>query len=1126
MPFNDTGGSSPIIRVYMPELDSLRGVAILLVLFFHGMAPVQNAELSSAGKIVFDISHYGWGGVNLFFVLSGFLITGILMDSRDREDYYRRFYIRRALRILPALYAMLVLLLVGGWIKWQFLLLSAVLLANSTPLLGVALQYGPLWSLAVEEHFYLLWPALIRRLSPRRLILVIAVIFTLSPLSREIGFVLAHYPQNFASLYTWSNLDGLALGASLAIWLRQPWFRREQLSRVALPLLLGGLAAFVVIAKYPSAEAAFGSTACNLTSAGLVSCTLLAGTTHWSFVVDRPFLKFLGFISYGLYLVHLLAYRLAEILFSRWLSQLISAGWPTAAMLLRFLAGSVLALVVAYVSRGSLEKKFLRMGFASKPIESSSTDRTDLGTDAAPHARLQSQSVSWVQFLFFCSGFPALIYQIVWQRALFAAYGLNIESVTIVVSAFMLGLGMGSLAGGALSRSTKLPMVWLFAGAEFLVSIFGFTSLRLFHYVAEWTIGSSLLKTGVVSFLLIVIPTVLMGATLPLLVEQLMRRSRNLGSTVGTLYFVNTLGSGLACFVAADVLMRRFGQSGSVRLAAAINLLVAMGAILYGMRPKHQASGYSTPVENSPAESDGPPVLSFPLAVLVAAFCGFAALSYEIVWYRLLAFATGGIARVFASLLGSYLLGLALGSRWMGRKCDGPLRNPDAAISALAWILFGSALVGFGVAPATAVVLKFVSPHGVNGASEFVYPLVFFFICSGALFFGASFPLIAHAIGVKNRAGAAVSYIYAANIAGSTAGSLLVGLILMDHISLFAISLLLLIAGIACSIIVLMASHPTRPATNAAFMFGLGLLVTLVARPIYGSIYDRLLFKSDYPKAHFARVVETRSGVIGVTPDGTVFGGGAYDGRFNVDLTKDINGISRPYAISALHPTPRRVLMIGLGSGSWAQVVANHPQVEALQIVEINPGYLELIPQYPAVRTVPHNPKVTIAIDDGRRWLLRHPEEKFDFVIANTTFYWRDHISNLLSVEFLQIVRKHLNQGGVFYYNTTRSDDAMATGMSVFPYALRFTRCIAVSDSPILFDRNRWKSVLLEYAIDGKPVVDEHDPQQMSRLDELVNMKDDPSGADDLSVEFDDQLRRRLHGRLIITDDNMGLEWR
>src|ERR1700733_984922 len=127
------------------------------------------------------------------------------------------------------------------------------------------------------------------------------------------------------------------------------------------------------------------------------------------------------------------------------------------------------------------------------------------------------------------------------------------------------------------------------------------------------------------------------------------------------------------------------------------------------------------------------------------------------------------------------------------------------------------------------------------------------------------------------------------------------------------------------------------------------MLLVVASRPVLQTIYDRLLFKSQYPKMHFEEIVEGRSGAIGVTPNGAVFGGGIYDGRFNVDLVYDVNAVARPYALGAFDPLPRRVLMIGLGSGSWAQVVANHPQLEELVVVEINPGYLKLIPRYPAV---------------------------------------------------------------------------------------------------------------------------------------------------------------------------------
>lgn len=168
--------------------------------------------------------------------------------------------------------------------------------------------------------------------------------------------------------------------------------------------------------------------------------------------------------------------------------------------------------------------------------------------------------------------------------------------------------------------------------------------------------------------------------------------------------------------------------------------------------------------------------------------------------------------------------------------------------------------------------------------------------------------------------------------------------------------------------------------------------------------------------------------------------------------------------------------MIGLASASWAQIFANHPQVEFLDAVEINPGYLKLIPQYPAVRSFLDNSKVRLYVDDGRRWLLAHPEAHYDAIIANTTFNWRDHTTGLLSVEYLKLVRSHLNSGGVYYFNTTESDETIATALSIFPSALRVINFVAVSDSPIGVDKERWANVLLRYKIDGRSVFDPVNP--------------------------------------------------
>ena len=360
--------SLPLIRSYMPELDSVRGIAVMMVLFLHGMARPLGARLSAPGDFLVTICQHGGAGVNLFFVLSGFLITGILLDSRETPDYYRRFYTRRALRILPALGATLLLLFAGGWINWRFALVSMAFLANSAPLLGVPLQYGPLWSLAVEEHFYLFWPTLIRRISIRFQSILMLCIIVATPLLRAITF--AHVQEAYSGrpLYTWFNLDGLAMGALLAIWLRRRSFRRVHLRTVALSVFVTGITVYLWATQRPQTSAVLAESACDLASAGFLSCMLLLGTSRWRALVDRPVLKFLGFISYGLYLIHVLAFRVTETLLSHVFSVVISAGKPDFAMLLRFVVGSGFAIAVAYLSRRSFEERFLRIGRRPKPV--------------------------------------------------------------------------------------------------------------------------------------------------------------------------------------------------------------------------------------------------------------------------------------------------------------------------------------------------------------------------------------------------------------------------------------------------------------------------------------------------------------------------------------------------------------------------------------------------------------------------------------------------------------------------------------------------------------------------------------------------------------------------------------
>jgi spermidine synthase len=184
----------------------------------------------------------------------------------------------------------------------------------------------------------------------------------------------------------------------------------------------------------------------------------------------------------------------------------------------------------------------------------------------------------WIAIVFFASGFAALVYQVVWQRALFAIFGINTEAVTVVVTVFLLGLGVGSVVGGHFSRIVRHPLL-LFAISEFGIAGFGLISLDLFKRVGTSAANLSPVASAFTTFLLLLLPTLLMGMTLPLLVVHLVRQSGNVGRSTSLLYFVNTAGSAIASLSAVVLLLPRLGEHGSVRVAALTNLAVG-GVIL------------------------------------------------------------------------------------------------------------------------------------------------------------------------------------------------------------------------------------------------------------------------------------------------------------------------------------------------------------------------------------------------------------------------------------------------------------------------------------------------------------------------------------------------------------------
>jgi len=513
--------------------------------------------------------------------------------------------------------------------------------------------------------------------------------------------------------------------------------------------------------------------------------------------------------------------------------------------------------------------------------------------------------------------------------------------------------------------------------------------------------------------------------------------------------------------------------------------------------------------------------MNFVIALSVVTLSGFIALSYEILWFRAYSFVSGNPPAIFGLILGFYLLGLGVGAYSSRAFCKdrtpvghyGPLR-------ALAVFMFAANCFGFLVLPVLAFISRFT-------AWWITLPMVS--ISAGML--GATLPLVSHyGIAPDQFAGLRLSYLYLGNILGSASGSLLTGFVLMDIWSIQTIALFLALIGLALVTGLLFASHSPKQLLMPSVLTicGGAILLVFLTPLLFNLFYERLQFKKDFTKyPQFADVIENRSGVITVTHSGIVYGGGVYDGKVSTSLVNDIHYIIRAYGIAAIHPNPRRILMIGIGSGSWAQVISNMPGLEKLTIIEINPGYLKMISKQPEVSSLLSNPKVEVVIDDGRRWLANNPNYKFDVIVSNTTFHWRAHSTNLLSYEFLELIRQHLLPGGIYHFNTTGSEDAMKTAFAVFNHGFRFVNFMTVSEAPIHFDKKRWEEILSHYQIDRKKVFDLAKEDERRRFEEVVAFADTINKKpESYGLENKDSVLAGLGNAQVITDDNMLSEWR
>lgn len=420
---------------------------------------------------------------------------------------------------------------------------------------------------------------------------------------------------------------------------------------------------------------------------------------------------------------------------------------------------------------------------------------------------------------------------------------------------------------------------------------------------------------------------------------------------------------------------------------------------------------------------------------------GFLSLSVEILWVRVTGFAFHTLPFAFSYVLTCYLAGIAVGAAYGKRLC------------ARAGNLYLAAALVLAVAAVGDVSTPFLTARLLGSGAAGTLAGFAGLIAAGAAVKSVLFPIAHHLGSVAQgpRVGRSVSRIYFGNIIGATLGPLVTGFVALDRLSTdecFALSGgVCLLASVAC---VLRSGRRGYLAVPLAVALLLSAIASSTIGPGPGSL---LLMSEGYGAlTHFAA---NRHGIIHTvrTPAGDyVFGGNVYDGMAALDVDADRSRLYRVYLLTLLQPHPHRVLEIGLSAGAWVRALEGFPEVERVDIVEINPAYLGLIAQYPQLQPLLADPRVHVHIDDGRRWLKRHPEQRYDLVIQNTTYYWRANSGNLLSREYFAAMRRHMNPGAVIGVNTTGSFDVLATLQASFPFAYRFANFGYAAEHPLYPD--------------------------------------------------------------------------
>jgi spermidine synthase len=625
-----------------------------------------------------------------------------------------------------------------------------------------------------------------------------------------------------------------------------------------------------------------------------------------------------------------------------------------------------------------------------------------------------------IALCFFLSGFAALIYQTAWTRRFGFVFGTSELAIATVLAAYMLGLAAGAAAAGRLAPRLRRPVraygiVELGIALAALAVPLGIRATNVVYVSLFSTPGALPAEGGLAkalfylagSFAILLVPTGLMGATLPLLARHAVRRQREIGSHIGLLYAANTVGAVAGTVVTGFLLLPALGLQRTIEVAILVNALVFAAAVLLSRRaPPTRVATASAGLDGSWQRH------TWVLPMMLVS--GAVSFGYEVLWARLLGHLLGSSLYAFSTMLGTFLIGIALGAALAARIATEPAR----AARGLAWAQLGTAafsLLAFALVDRLPGLFR--SSGDIAWAGSAMVAAVT--LLPSTLCIGATFPLAARILIRRPEvAGPGSARIYAWNTAGAVLGAVGAGFFLIPTLRYegtlgLAVALNLLLAGLSPHLVAGASARFTALATA-------GLVLLVIARP--APPWNLLRSSSLAPEPAPGRVV-----YFGVGRSATVLllrGPRGFHLRTNGLQEGDIvrrgrwrnwSGTVRWLCAmpSLVRPEIRSLLVIGLGAGSHLESAPS--TLEAIDVVEIEPNVIAANRAVAdARRDDPlSDPRVRLIANDARGALLL-TRRRYDAIVSQPSHPWTAGASHLYTREFFQLVSDHLSDDGVF----------------------------------------------------------------------------------------------------------------